>query len=406
MAVAEQIDAFAEQVGRIRASGVLGRSAGLSRLFDYLAAKAAAGVMLREVDIAQDVFGRSVDMPGDASVRVYVHRLRRKLERFYEGEGRAEPAQLSIPVGTYRLVARERPADEIEAAAVPVAATLLKRRWLLAGALGLLLAINTFAWLLVSRQAAPARELAQLVETPLWAGFAHDRPALVVIGDYYIFGDTEGEMQPVRMLREFDVNSPSDLETFLMSHPKLQERYVDMDTYYTPVGATLAMREIMPLVHQAAGGSARVRVITSSQLQPDMLKTNDIVYIGYLSALGILRDQIFAASRFQIGDSFDEVIDTQTGKTYVSGAGEALSDESNRDYGYLAAVRGPTGNRIIAIAGTRDIGVMETAQIASDKQALAALQVRRNNDLAALYEVQGMGRTNFTYRLVSDRKGP
>ena len=157
---------------------------------------------------------------------------------------------------------------------------------------------------------------------------------------------------------------------------------------------------------KTAGGNARVRVITSSQLQPDMLKTNDIVYIGYLSALGILRDQVFATSRFKVGDSFDEVIDSETGKTYVSSAGEALSDESNRDYGYLAAVRGPTGNRIIAIAGTRDIGVMETAQIASDKQALAALQVRRNNDLAALYEVQGMGRTNFTYRLVSDRKGP
>lgn len=405
MAVVEQIDPFQEQVGRVRASGVLGRSHGLSRLFDYLAAKSAAGEMLREVDIAQDVFGRAIDMPGDASVRVYVHRLRRKLEQFYDGAGRDEPAQLSIPVGTYRLVANERPDDAVAAPTAHTASPLLKRRWVMGAALALLLATNAGAWLIVSRQSAPARELAHMTETPLWAGFASERPALVVVGDYYIFGDTEGGAEPARMMREFDVNSPGDLANFLSANPKLQERYVDMDTYYTPVGATLAMREIMPLVHQAAGSNARVRVITSSQLQPEMLKANDIVYIGYLSALGILRDQVFASSRFKIGDSFDQVIDTKTGKSYFSGAGEALGDETNRDYGYLATVRGPTGSRIIVVAGTRDIGVMQTAQIAADAHALAALQARHNEDMAALYEVQGMGRTNFTYRLVSAGKG-
>ena len=393
----EKTDPIVVQIERIRASGVLGRSHGLARLFDYIAEKSAAGVMLREIDIAQDVFGRNVDMPGDASVRVYIHRLRKKIDQFYENEGSAEASRLAIPVGEYRLVLSE--AVAAPALSGPVR-PLLQKRWAWVLAAGLLLAVNAGAWMVIARQTAPARALAQVADLPLWRDLARNRPALVVIGDYYIFGDTSGGVEPTRMVRDFEVNSASDLENYLMANPDLQGRYVDMDTYYTPVGATLAMREIMPLVRQAAGDDSRVRIITSSQLTPDMMKSADIVYVGYLSALGILRDQVLANSRFKVGESYDEVIDGKTGKIYVSVAGDALGDQANRDYGYLAVALGPSGNRIIVIAGTRDIGVMQTAQIAADAKALEALNMRGGATLSALYEVQGVGRTNLSYRLV------
>ncbi len=393
----EKADLFAEQIDRVRASGLLGRSHGLARLFDYIAEKSAGGVMLREIDIAQDVFGRNVDMPGDASVRVYIHRLRKKIDQFYEDEGRAETNRLAIPVGEYRLVLSET--VSAPALSAPVR-PLLQKRWAWSLAAGLLLAINAGAWMIIGRETAPARSLSQVADLPLWRDVARQRPALVVIGDYYIFGDTGGGMETARMVREFEINSASDLENYLMANPDLQGRYIDIDTYYTPVGATMAMREIMPLVHQAAGDSARVRIITTSQLTPDMLKTADIVYIGYLSALGILRDQVFATSRFKPGENYDEVIDGKTGKSYFSIAGTALGDEANKDYSYLAVASGPTGNRIIVIAGTRDIGVVQTAQIAADAKALKALNMRRGATLSALYEVQGVGRTNLSYRLI------
>ena len=66
---------------------------------DYLADPAHAGRTLREADVAADVFGRELDLSGDASVRVYVHRLRKKLEDFYAGPAAAEPHRLVIPVG-------------------------------------------------------------------------------------------------------------------------------------------------------------------------------------------------------------------------------------------------------------------------------------------------------------------
>jgi hypothetical protein len=387
--------AFAAQVARIRDSGALGRSHGLVRLFDHLADPARRGRTLRETDVAQDVFGRTPELSGDASVRVYVHRLRRKLDAFYEGPGAGEPHRLAIPVGEYRL--ELKPIAEQAAAPAPGSR---RPAWLapVLAAAAVLVCVNAGAWWWLARDLAPSRELAAAAASPLWAEIGRERPILLVVGDYYIFGDTENGDEPRRMIRAFEVNSPADLDAWLMDNPELQGRYVDLDTYYTPVGATLALREIAPLVRQAAGGADRVRMVTASHLTPDLLKGSDIVYVGYLSGLRLLQQPVFERSRFRIGATYDELVDRRTGETYTSGAGVAPGDRPNRDYGYLAAFRGRSGNRFLIVAGARDIGVMQAAEIAATPGAagpgLAA------GDGEVLYEVDGVGRTNVGAKAV------
>ncbi|MBU1376980.1 MAG: helix-turn-helix domain-containing protein [Alphaproteobacteria bacterium] len=385
----QRSEALATQVARIRESGILGRSHGLARLFDYLADPARGGRTQREADVAQDVFGRELDLSGDASVRVYVHRLRKKLDDFYAGPGASEPHRLVIPVGEYRLDVTEVSAE------VVAVATKTRPRWLwpAVAAATLLLAANAGAWWWVAQEAAPSRELARTAASPLWAGIGRDRPVIVVVGDYYIFGDTDYGDGPKRMIRAFEINSPADLDAWLMDNPQLQGRYIDLDTYYTPVGATLALREIMPLVRQSAGGIDRVRVITASHLTPDLMKSADIVYVGYLSALRMLQEPVFERSRFAIGSTYDELIDRKTGQSFVSGAGTASGDRPNRDYGYLARFQGPAGNHFIIVAGNRDIGVMQMAEVATDPGALARLKIQGEGAVEALYEVDGVGRT-------------
>jgi hypothetical protein len=94
---------FDAEVVKLRHSGALGRSDVLARLFDYLVVRSRAGDPPKESEVALEVFGKdsSFDAIQDASVRVAVLRLRRKLDDYYASAD--EEPRLSIPKGEYRL---------------------------------------------------------------------------------------------------------------------------------------------------------------------------------------------------------------------------------------------------------------------------------------------------------------
>ena len=102
----EQLRAHAD---RIRTAQVLGRSELMQRLFDFLVACSLEGRAPKEIELAFDVFGKDADfeVARDAMVRVYMHKLRRKLEDYYAGPGRDESGRVTIPLGEYRLVFAE-----------------------------------------------------------------------------------------------------------------------------------------------------------------------------------------------------------------------------------------------------------------------------------------------------------
>src|ERR1700722_12910396 len=134
----ESLQALAD---RIRATGVLGRSQLIQKLFDFLIECSATGRAPKETEVAIEVFGKDVgfDVAQDAMVRVYVHKLRRKLEEYYAAAGRSDSLQLAIPKGAYRIVIHDRdaPAQPDTGAVVPLAplpdpvpVAATPRRWL------------------------------------------------------------------------------------------------------------------------------------------------------------------------------------------------------------------------------------------------------------------------------------
>ena len=73
------------------------------------------GSELKEYAIAVGVFrrGREFDPGADPIVRVQARRLRSKLERYYQTEGRGEPLQIEYPVGGYSpIFVRRSPSVE------------------------------------------------------------------------------------------------------------------------------------------------------------------------------------------------------------------------------------------------------------------------------------------------------
>ena len=104
---------------RIRATDALGRSQLIQKLFDFLIECSATGRAPKETEVAIEVFGKDMDfdVAQDAMVRVYVHKLRRKLEEYYSGAGRGEPNRLTIPKGAYRFMIDDPTADAVKVVA-------------------------------------------------------------------------------------------------------------------------------------------------------------------------------------------------------------------------------------------------------------------------------------------------
>lgn len=381
--------ALQAEIERVRRSGALGRSVLILRLFDYLAEHAFAERSPKESEVAVAVFGRRPDFDPahDAVARVYVHKLRRRLETAPAFEG--APIALTVPRGEYRLAV---------AAAAPVERVKSRKSWLAPAAaavalltLGAPLAWAGGTWLISSGEPAAAGP---------WRAFADSqRPTLIVVGDYYIFGEYR-EGQQDRLVREYGVESATDLARAAARAPERRERYFDLGLTYVPVGAAKAIAQVAPLLgaqHQTP------RTVTASQLTPAMIKENNLVYVGYFSGLGPLKEAVFSGSRFEVGETYDELVDRKTGRRYASQAMEAIENKGMyEDYGYVGSFAGPAGGRIVIIAGTRDAALSQVAETVTSREGLRQLAGKAAGAAAfeALYVIDGLDQLNVDGRLL------
>jgi len=404
------IDVIRAQTAKLAASGVLGRSRFYGALLEYLLACAQQGRTPKELEIAVEVFGRGseFDPSQDSMVRVYAHNLRQKLQQFYSGDGRDEKQQLAIPKGEYRLaiVAADARVEPETAAPEP---SQRRTKLGLAAAAVLLLGIGVAVGIAIQSRLGADTSAPGVYETvaasPIWSPLLDDTlPILLVVGDYFIFGELDAQGNVSRLVREFSINSSRDLDDLMLYQPDIGSRYMDLDLTYLPRSTAFALRDVLRVLYTSA---KPVRTISMSELNVADFKTHHVVYVGYISGLDKLLDFVFASSTLVVGDTFDELIDRTTGTLYTSGAGFPADRRNYRDYGLFSTFPGPSGNQFIVIAGTRDAGLMHTAQAISDPQYLrGAEQEARANGLEQgravelLFEVTGFDRTNLDAMIV------
>lgn len=402
----EQADLLRLHAAPILAGDALGRSQALEPLFRYLLACSLEGRSPKELEVADEVFGRSAGSHDqDASIRVHIHRLRRKLDEYYAGPGVGEAERLIVPKADYRLTIAPNPAFHAPPPAVAVPQRLHQRWRDLVGA-GLLLACAVgLTWWLAAQPDAAEAPLVAARGSSLWQPvLANGRRVAIVVGDYYIFGERNEAGEITRLVREFDVNSPRDLERRVAADPARAGNYVDIDLNYLPVGAANALRVISPILRRNDRGQVPTLVVPASQLGPEMIKLTNLVYLGYISGLGSLRDPMFSGSRFAIGSSYDEIVDRQTGRHYVADTHlDPAGKNPGQDYALISSFTGVSGNRVVVIAGTRDAALMQAAEFASQSEALADLarQAGGASSFDALLAVEGIDKVGLRARLVA-----
>ncbi len=390
------------EIERIEQSGVLGRSPVYARLLAYLRETTEQGKSPKEADIAVEVFKRlDFDPAADSSVRVYLHNLRQKLESYYKSvDGGEGPSRfIYIPKGEYKLQIGERAGRSV-ADPVPTPSRASRVRAAAALVAVLAIALSVSAWL--GSREEPGGPGATAVWEPI---LTSDRTLVLVIGDYYMFAEIGEDGATRRLIRDFRINGREDLETGYRDPAVPERRFADIRLHYLPLGIAPALAEILEVIH--AAGKSPV-VIPESQLDIQTLRSSDILYLGYVSGLGVLSEFVFASSNLAPGSTYDELIDKRNGEIYVSEAGFLDGPATDYvDFGLLSTFAGPTGNQLLVLAGMRDEGLMQMASILSSEDAIRELMadtpgIRDADPLSmeALYRVRGMHRLNIASNLV------
>ena len=147
-----------EELERVLSSACFARSEGLSRLLRFLVERQLEGrdSELKESLIGVEVYGRRPDYDPklDSTVRSEMARLRARLSKYYSTEGSQDPLVIDLPKGGYIPGFRE-PGFGIQQAAQDKHRAQRRRRWLVAGLAGLVVAATALGVWWVVHKSAP-----------------------------------------------------------------------------------------------------------------------------------------------------------------------------------------------------------------------------------------------------------
>jgi hypothetical protein len=122
----------------------------------------------------------------------------------------------------------------------------------------------------------------------------------------------------------------------------------------------------------------------------------------------LLEDVNFMDSGFDIGESYDELYDKKSEKTFTSQeARNRASPVYYKDYGYVSRFHSPGGALVAIVAGARDTGLRGLAPIVAAPQLPSELSsLVRGGDFEAVYEITGQQGADLSEKLLSARERP
>ena len=345
--------AYKSELEKILASEEFSHASSHRRLLAFLFNAFEQQRRLNEHIIAFEIFGRdkTFNPSEDTIVRVYVHELRKKLDVYYKTQGANNKLQLTIPKGGYNL--------KFESQARPALSHHMR---IVVPVLLFLFAVSLIAnFYLYHKQHTILQSYETLPKThPVWQEFlSDDKPVLIVLGDLFFFREWSDELQRYRIVRDFQINSQEELE--LLCENEHLSRLVDENklpyTYLVEYCAW-GLLELLPIFYSH---HIPVDLRLSTDLSPQDLCDYNVIWIGYIKALGPLKSY-FRYSKFDLNQEFTSLYmaeDTHEGIRHFKKQGN-IAEPDHTDIGFFAKFPGPNNNTILLLCGFGMTGTMES----------------------------------------------
>ena len=244
------------------------------KLLEYLIKKTLAKEFIKEAHIAIDVFRKedNFDPSLDSTVRVYMSKVRKKLENFYlSEESNAASFRISIPKGHY-FVEFEKQKKKLKLDRLKYLVAVLV---IISIALLILLTIH-----LIDHRNNLFRNSKSVANSPVWREYTKsDLPTLIVVGDFFFMSKEINDKRYI--VRDAKINSTDDYIQNQMDTMGFEE----LRNTYSLSEMSICVSNFIP---HLINNKEIFKIKRASILTWEDINSNNIIFIGDFKTLYIL----------------------------------------------------------------------------------------------------------------------
>lgn len=362
-------------VGNVIQSKTFSNSPSSTALLQYLVEKSLAEVQLKEGIIEMEFYGENdISDKTNPRVRVNVYNLRKRLNTYYEIEGKDDNCKLIIDKGQYNVRFEERKKKESKSFSI-------KQNRLFPYALAFLF------FVLFVVQIIPEKK------PPIWRNIIRNNKATTLyIADAFGMLSTIPSGK-VGWIVDFSIHNLHDYYHFIQENPELKDTLRPANfTYINEVGA-LAARELEALF---SNYNKTFDIRLTSKAEYSEITEGNLVYVGTP-----LKEKFI--SLFNDGNVYCKyerhhlhIEGHPNLKDTILSIHSAYTDPY--DYAVVSRIKGPQDTEQFFFFSNHEIGNMSTFKNFTDKEWLKTFTKEKLNHKAyftAVYRVYGKERVNM-----------
>lgn len=334
-------------------------------LLRYLLEKNLTEEAPKETSIAIDVFNKGLDFnpSEDTTVRVHVHKLRKKLDEYYHNEGKDDQIRITIPKGHYEIHFKQVDHDTQQDKGTRIKFYALF--------IALVFFICSTLFLLITDFRFNSRELIKQ-DDPLWANFFNNKyPISIVIGDFLVFHETDKLTGRRRRIQDYSINTEDELEAFKNKYPEKEiDEWVLGELPHNSLYNAIDLQPVF------LSFGKKFEFAFTLKLDLNYIANRNIIYIGEFKNLRIL-ENLTASFPFEIetlpwwmGEITIDEDSTYTLKTFQ----QWDKNQFTKDLGMIAKLRGPKGENYIICAGFGYNSQIRMVKLLSTPDGLAQIE--------------------------------
>ena len=336
-------------------------------LLKYLVDASERENELNEMTIATEFFGKDSEFNPleDATIRVNISKVRRRLRNYFLSEGKNEKVIIDIPKGHYVVRFRKRNEnyfDFLRNNSTKIAFSII------------ILSLSIFAiYLGIQNHYLSEKIQVMPSDNPIWIEFLEDsKPTLVILGDYFFMYIDRPRPNPRFNVRDPRINSMEDFQEYSKKGLNKVDNLKPLRHTYLRPSAVWGFMDIVPILRSS---KSSFLVKQASEIDWEDISSHNVIFIGTYKQFFLMKKLLKNIKvEFSI---YPNILSLYNGngeevQRFIS----TLNDETRQydDVSLIAKFKGPNNNTIMLVAGFQEGGVIYGSKAISNPDFIKKIQ--------------------------------